>query len=181
MWRDTPSSLTVPKKLSISAEVPNCSSRQIPIAHPTAMREEISTPPERRESAFCWFNGCDGSDPLGIGGRSAQLAIEQMRSGGIALGGPSSPTFALCADPPLLHQTSDAEAITSPPALLQLRVKAWAARDPSVRLEDGFSLLCQHLVFLCPFGDFSLAPSGIATDHHTSRARHISARGSSPL
>ena len=99
----------------------------------------------------------------------------------IALGGPHAPAFALCADPPLLHQTSDAGAITSFALLLQLRMNAWTTIDPSVRSEDVFYLLCELLIFLCPFGDFPLAPGVIATDHDTSKARHISAMGYSPL
>src|SRR5205807_2450011 len=122
----------------MSAEVPNCSSRRFPIANPTAMREEISTTPERREIPFRRFNGCDIGDPFGIGGRSGKLAIEQIGSGGmavIALGGPHSTTFALCADLPLLHQTRDAEAIISSTLLLQFRMNAWTARDSPVGSE----------------------------------------------
>ncbi len=90
----------------------------------------------------------------------------------IALGGPHSPAFALCADPSLLHQTSDAEATTSSALLLQLRMNAWTVIDPSVRLEDLFSLLCEHLFFLCPFGDFPLAPGVMATIRHLKSTAH---------
>src|SRR2546421_908824 len=122
----------------MSAEVPNCSSRQLPITHPTAMREEISTTPERREIPFRRFYGCDIGDPFGLWGPNAKLAIEQIGNHGIAviaLGGPHSTTLTLYADPPLLHQTCDAEAIISSTLLLQFRMNAWTARDSPVGSE----------------------------------------------
>ena len=159
----------------MSASVTNCASA--PIAHSPPdchARGDIDDSSEI-EISFCCFNSRDVGDPFGMWGRSAKLAIEQIgshRMAVMAIGGPHAPAFALCADPALLHQTSDAFASTSFALLLQLGMNAWTAIDPSVRLEDVFYLLCEHLVFLCPFGDFPLAPGVIATFRHLQSTAH---------
>jgi hypothetical protein len=105
------------------------------------------------EVPFCRFNSRDVGDPFGVWGRSAKLAVEQIGSHGIAviaIGGPDSTSFALRADPSLLHQASYTFASVPLALLVQLRMNAWTAIDPSVGLEDVCYLLCQCLIFLCP-------------------------------
>ena len=164
----------------MSASVTNCASAPIAHSPPDCHARVDIDDSSKIEISFCCFNSRDVGDPFGIWGRSTKLAVEQIgshRIAVIAIGGPHAPAFALCADPALLHQTSDAFASISFALLLQLGMNAWTTIDPSVRLEDLFSLLCEHLIFLCSFGDFPLAPGVRATDHDTSRARHISAMG----
>src|SRR5215475_747016 len=127
------------------------------------------------EPPFPCLDASNICHPRGIWSISSKIAVEQIRSHGIAMltiGGFHFSALGLGVDPTLAHQASDPLASTTHTLLFQLGMDTWAAIDFPILVIRIFDSLSQLFIFSFPLAGFPFAPSVIATFRDTQHFTH---------